>query len=115
MAAGDTPAEPADAGSSTPRTEPPIFPDDYDLTNQPNQAASEPPEPPAPEGLMVQPMTAGQRAAEKSVMRARAEVGDELKEDKVARTEARTARQAAQKAQQEAKRATKAAPRREED
>ena len=87
MAAADSPAEPADAGSSTPRTQPPIFPDDYDLSDQPHQAATEPPEPPAePEpGLFAAPMSVSQRAAEELVMRQRAEVGDELKEDKAPR------------------------------
>ena len=47
MAAGDKPAEPLNAGSQVPATQPPIWTSGYDLSSQPNQQASEPPLPPA--------------------------------------------------------------------
>jgi hypothetical protein len=47
--AGSTPkpAEPKNAGSSTWDGEVPIWPEDYDLSDQPNQEASEPPKGPS--------------------------------------------------------------------
>ena len=46
---GSFPAEPTAAGNPTPLSNAPIWPVDYDLSAQPNQAASEPPTPPAME------------------------------------------------------------------